>query len=345
MNNKNRTKYIVALVSALILVLLVVIVKYYYQYLSSNVTGKQEYLYIHTGANYHDVVGVIKKEGILRDTASFFLLAKKMNYPDNVKAGKYRLKQGMSNRELINMLKAGNQEPVKFSYRDIRLKEDFAGVVAKKIEADSLSIIRLLDSTSFIEKYGFSRSNVYVMFIPNSYQLYWNTSAEKFFVRMYDEYQKFWTKARKAKAQAIGLEPIQVSILASIVNGEALHEREMPMIAGLYMNRYNDGIPLEADPTVIFAANDFTIHRVLNKHLRIESPYNTYLHKGLPPGPINMPSIKAIDAVLNYTRHTYVYMCAKEDFSGYHNFAATLAEHQVNAHRFQEALNERNIRK
>ena len=183
------------------------------------------------------------------------------------------------------------------------------------------------------------------MFIPNSYQLYWNTSAEKFFVRMYDEYQKFWTKERKAKAQMIGLKPIQVSILASIVDGEALHEKEMPMIAGLYMNRYNSGTPLESDPTVIFATNDFTIRRVLNKHLRIDSPYNTYLHTGLPPGPINMPSMKAIDAVLNYTKHHYVYMCAKDDFSGYHNFASTLAAHQVNAHKFQEALNERNIRK
>ena len=345
MNNKNKIKYIIALVSLVLLTMLVVMVKYYYQHFGSNITGKQAYLYIHTGANYSDVVKMLEKEGVLEDVASFKQLAEKMHYPEHVKAGKYRLKRGMSNHRFINMLKAGNQEPVKLSYQNIRLKEDFVGVVSRKIEADSLSLIQLLDSAGFVEKYGFNRSNVYAMFIPNSYQLYWNTSAEKFFVRMYDEYQKFWTKERKAKAQMIGLKPIQVSILASIVDGEALHEKEMPMIAGLYMNRYNSGTPLESDPTVIFATNDFTIRRVLNKHLRIDSPYNTYLHTGLPPGPINMPSMKAIDAVLNYTKHHYVYMCAKDDFSGYHNFASTLAAHQVNAHKFQEALNERNIRK
>jgi UPF0755 protein len=214
----------------------------------------------------------------------------------------------MSNRQLINMLKAGNQEPVKLAFQNIRLKENFVGMVAKKIESDSLSMIRLLDSSTFVAKYGFNKDNIYVMFIPNSYELYWNTSAEKFFGRMYDEYQKFWTEERKIKAKSIGLNPIEVSILASIVDGEALHDKEMPMIAGLYMNRYNQGIALEADPTVIFANHDFTIHRVLNKHLRVESPYNTYIHKGLPPGPINMPSIKAIDAVLNYTKHNYIYL-------------------------------------
>jgi UPF0755 protein len=183
------------------------------------------------------------------------------------------------------------------------------------------------------------------MFIPNSYEVYWNTSAEKFFTRMYDEYGKFWTQERKDKAEKIGLSPIKISILASIVDGEALMDKEMPVIAGLYMNRLKKGMRLEADPTVIFAAKDFTIRRVLNKHLRINSPYNTYMNSGLPPGPIGMPSINAIDAVLNYENHNYIYMCAKEDFSGYHNFATTLAEHNVNARKFQQALNARNIKK
>ena len=268
-----------------------------------------------------------------------------MDYTQKVKAGKYRLQKGMSNRKLINMLKAGNQEPVKLAYQNVRLKENFAAMVSKKIEADSLSIINLLDSTAFIEKYGFNTHSVYAMFVPNSYELYWNTSAEKFFLRMYEEYQKFWTPERKNKAEKISLTPIQVSVLASIVDGEALHDKEMPMIAGLYMNRYKKGIRLEADPTVIFANNDFTIHRVLNKHLRKESPYNTYLNMGLPPGPISMPSINAIDAVLNYAKHNYLYMCAKEDFSGCHNFATNLIQHQINARKFQQALNELNIKK
>lgn len=342
---KNRIKLIIAFLSLLLLIFLMLVNNYYRKYFGSNVTDKRKYLYIHTGATYMDVVKTIEQAGIVYDTSSFLQIAQKMDYPEKVKPGKYRLKRGMSNRQLINMLKAGNQEPVKLAFQNIRLKENFVGMVAKKIESDSLSMIRLLDSSTFVAKYGFNKDNIYVMFIPNSYELYWNTSAEKFFGRMYDEYQKFWTEERKIKAKSIGLNPIEVSILASIVDGEALHDKEMPMIAGLYMNRYNQGIALEADPTVIFANHDFTIHRVLNKHLRVESPYNTYIHKGLPPGPINMPSIKAIDAVLNYTKHNYIYMCAKDDFSGYHNFASTIQEHQHNAQKFQKALNERNIKK
>ncbi|MFN8406728.1 MAG: endolytic transglycosylase MltG [Sphingobacteriaceae bacterium] len=342
---KNRIKLIIAFLSLLLLIFLMLVNNYYRKYFGSNVTDKQKYLYIHTGATYMDVAKTIEQAGIVYDTSSFLQIAQKMDYPEKVKPGKYRLKRGMSNRQLINMLKAGNQEPVKLAFQNIRLKENFVGMVAKKIESDSLSMIRLLDSSTFVAKYGFNKDNIYVMFIPNSYELYWNTSAEKFFGRMYDEYQKFWTEERKIKAKSIGLNPIEVSILASIVDGEALHDKEMPMIAGLYMNRYNRGIALEADPTVIFANHDFTIHRVLNKHLRVESPYNTYIHKGLPPGPINMPSIKAIDAVLNYTKHNYIYMCAKDDFSGYHNFASTIQEHQHNAQKFQKALNERNIKK
>jgi UPF0755 protein len=268
-----------------------------------------------------------------------------MGYTHKVKPGKYRLKEGMSNRSLINMLKSGNQEPVKIRVHNIRVKEDFAKFVSTQIEADSLSVITMLNSPDYVGKYGFNTDNVYAMIIPNSYELYWNTSADAFLKRMYEEYQKFWTPARKSKAKAIGFTSAQVSTLAAIVDWEALHNDEMPTIAGLYLNRYRRGIKLEADPTVIFANNDFTIRRVLNRHLRKESRYNTYLHKGLPPGPIMMPSISAIDAVLNHKKHDYIYMCAKEDFSGYHNFATNLSQHLANARKFQKALNLRNIRK
>lgn len=318
---------------------------YYMKYFGPNVTDNTEYLYIRTGADFDEVFETIKKDGIVKDSVSFLNAANNMEYPGKVKPGRYRLTKGMSNRSFINMLKAGNQEPVKIAFQNVRLKETLAGMVAKKMETDSASISSLLDSAAFVEKYGFNTDNVYTMFIPNSYEIYWNTSAEKFFVRMHDEYQKFWTEERKAKAEKIGLTPIKVSILASIVDGEALMDKEMPIIAGLYMNRLKKGMKLEADPTVIFAAKDFTIRRVLNKHLRISSPYNTYMYTGLPPGPIGMPSINAIDAVLNYASHNYIYMCAKEDFSGYHNFAVTMAEHSVNARKFQQALNERNIKK
>jgi len=243
------------------------------------------------------------------------------------------------------MLKSGNQEPVKLRFQNLRMKENLAGFVSKKLELDSTKLVSLLDSDQLIHKYGFNKDNIYAMFIPNSYEVYWNTDADQFFERMNDEYQKFWTDERKSKAEKIGLSPIQVSILAAIVDAEALHDDEMPTIAGLYMNRYKKGTPLQADPTVIFANKDFTIKRVLNKYLSKESPYNTYRHSGLPPGPIMMPSINAIDAVLNYKKHNYIYMCAKEDFSGYHNFAVTAAEHQANARRFQQALDKLNIKK
>ena len=340
-----KAKIFIALAAILIIILAGTAFNYYIKYFGPNVTGNQEYLYIQTGSDFEDVYNTIKKEGAVKDILSFFNAAQNMDYPNKVKAGKYRLSKGMSNRTFINMLKAGNQEPVKITFQNIRLKQTLSGMVAKKIEGDSASISRLLDSASFVEKYGFNTENVYTMFIPNSYELYWNTSAEKFFIRMHDEYQKFWTAKRKAKAEEIGLTSINVSILASIVDGEALHDKEMPVIAGLYMNRLNKGMRLEADPTVIFANNDFTIRRVLNKHLRKDSPYNTYMNTGLPPGPISMPSINAIDAVLNFSKHKDIYMCAREDFSGYHNFSSTLSEHLINARKFQQALNELNIKK
>ena len=340
-----KVKILIAMGIFLIIILAGTGINYYLKYFTKNVTGTKDYLYIKTGSDFEDVYTTIKKEQIVKDTLSFFNAAQNMDYTGKIKAGKYRLTKGMSNRVFINMFKAGNQEAVKISFQNVRLKHTLAGMVSKKIESDSTSISALLDSAAFVEKYGFNTENVYTMFIPNSYEIYWNSSAEKFFLRMYDEYQKFWNAERKAKAAAIELTPVQVSIMASIVDGEALNDKEMPRIAGLYMNRLQKGMRLEADPTVIFANNDFTIRRVLNKHLRLESPYNTYIHTGLPPGPISMPSINAIDAVLNYEKHDYIYMCAKEDFSGYHNYASTLSQHLINARKFQQALNERNIKK
>ncbi|WP_291402143.1 endolytic transglycosylase MltG [Daejeonella sp.] len=340
-----KSKILLALSVLLILALGGTALNYYLKYFKPNVSASQEYLFIKTGSDFNDVYSTIKSENILRDTLSFLEAAKNMEYSGKVKSGRYRLQEGMSNRAFINMLKAGNQEAVKISFQNVRLKHTLAGMVSKKLECDSASISKLLDSTEYVQKFGFNTDNVYTMFIPNSYEIYWNTDAEKFLTRMHEEYTKFWNDERKSKAKGINMSPIEVSILASIVDGEALNDNEMPKIAGLYMNRLIKGMRLEADPTVIFAANDFTIRRVLNKHLRINSPYNTYLNKGLPPGPISMPSINAIDAVLNYEKHDYIYMCAKEDFSGYHNYAATLSQHLINAKKFQQALNERNIKK
>ncbi|MXV50443.1 endolytic transglycosylase MltG [Pedobacter sp. HMF7647] len=338
-------KIIISLAVIIVIALGITVFNYYLRYFGPNVTGEKKYLYIKTGATFDDVFKTVKDSNIVKDTTYFLWTAHNMDYTTRVKPGRYTLKKGMSNRGLINMLKAGNQEPVKLKFHNIRLKKDFAKYISTQLETDSTSLLDLLNSSDFVGKYGFTTDNVYAMFIPNSYEVYWNTPADKFFKRMYDEYQKFWTAERKQKAQAIGLTEQQVSSLAAIVDAEALHDDEMPMIAGLYMNRYKKGMKLEADPTVIFATGDFNIHRVLNKHLRTESPYNTYLHTGLPPGPIMMPSIKAIDAVLNYKKHDFIYMVAKEDFSGYHNFSSNMAQHLAYAHKFQAALDERNIKK
>jgi UPF0755 protein len=336
-------KFIIALVLIIVVSLAGTGIFYYLRYFGPNVTDKQEYLYIRTGSTFNDVYSTIIKDGIVKDTTSFMQAAHSMNYPNRVKPGKYRLTSGMSNRSLLNMLKSGNQEPVKLAIHNIRLKEQFAGFLAKKLEPDSVAMLRLLDSTAFVEKYGFTTENVYTMFLPNSYEFYWNTTPEKFFERMYANYQKFWTPERKAKAAAINLTQQQVSVLAAIVDAEALHDDDMPAVAGLYLNRLKKGMKLETDPTVIFAVGDFTIKRVLRKDLMKDSPYNTYMYAGLPPGPIMMPSINAINSVLDYQHNDYLYMCAKEDFSGYHNFANNEADHRVNARKFQEALNQRHI--
>ena len=318
---------------------------YYLRYFGPNVSGKREYLFIHTSADFNEVYDSIRTNGMVNDTTSFMWAAHNMNYINRVKPGRYRLHEGMSNRKLINMLASGTQDPVTIKFHNLRLKEQFAGFIGKKIEPDSASIIHLLDSADYVKKYGFTTDNVYTMFMPNSYQIYWNSSPDKFFKKIYSFYEKFWTPERKQQAEAINLTPVQVSVLASIVDAEASHDDEMPKIAGLYLNRLNKGIKLQADPTVIFAAGDFTIKRVLNKYLVNPSPYNTYQHTGLPPGPIMMPSVNAVKAVLNYDHNNYLYMCAKEDFSGYHNFATNETDHRANARRFQQALDARNIKR
>jgi len=343
--NSPVKKIILAFILLLVAAGAILAYTYYKRYFAPNVTDSGDYLYVKTGAQFEDLMLELGEKNMLRDTASFRWAAVNMEYPSRIKPGKYKLNKSMNNRTLINMLGGGFQEPVKLRFQNIRLKEQFAGFLATQIEPDSTSLINLMNSDTLAANYGFNTDNFFTMFIPNTYELYWNISTDDFFARMHDEYEKFWTAERKEKAQALNLSPIQVSILASIVKGEALHVDEMPKIAGLYINRLQKGILLQADPTVIFATNDFTIRRVLNKHLLTNSPYNTYIYKGLPPGPIMMPSIASIDAVLNYQKHHYIYMCAKEDFSGYHNFSSNVAEHLVNARKFQQALNERNIKK
>jgi len=342
-NTSIGKKAAIAIIVLIVLVAGYFALNFYRLYFAPNVTENQKYLYIKTGSNYDELVANIKKKDVVKSVSSFATAAGKMDLPQNLKPGRYRLKKGMTNRTLINLIKAGNQEPVKLKFQNIRKKENFAAYLANNLEADSLSFINVLDSSALISKYGFNEDNVYAMFIPNTYEMYWNISPVDFFERMHKEYDRFWTADRKQKAASLNLTPAQVYTLASIVDAEALFDKEMPIIAGLYLNRLNKGILLQADPTVIFANNDFTVKRVTGKLLQVQSPYNTYKYAGLPPGPIMMPSINAIDAVLNRNQNNYIYMCAKEDFSGYHNFAETKAQHEINAKKYRDALNKRNI--
>lgn len=316
--------------------------KYYRMIYNENVTTGNSgwtYLYIPTGADFSTVTKLMSDQHLLKDPASFAWLAEKKGYTTRVKPGKYRLTDGMTNNNLINLLRSGEQEAVQFTFKNFRTKQQIAGKAGAMLEADSSEIAQLLFSDSLMQAtYGLNSDEVLCLFIPNTYELWWNTSASGFSDRMYKEYTAFWNDQRKQKAQALGLKPQEVIILASIVDQETKQADEMSRVAGVYMNRIRKGMLLQADPTVIFAIGDFTINRVLNKHLTYDSPYNTYRYKGLPPGPICTPAALVIDKVLDCENHDYIYFCAKEDFSGHHNFAKTLAQHQENARRYQQAL-------
>ncbi len=292
---------------------------------------------------YKTVSSQLEKDEVISSIKAFKWVAKKKKYPKNVRPGRYELKKGMTTNTMLNMLRSGAQGPVRLTFNNVRFKEDLAGKVSKYIAADSLAILNLFSDEKQIKEWGFTIETFRTMFIPNTYEMYWTTSAEEFAERMYSEFERFWNEERKLKAEALNISPVEVSILASIVQSETIKKDELNRVAGLYVNRLKRGILLQADPTVKYAVGDFSIKRVLNKHLEIESPYNTYKYVGLPPGPICFPSIRSIDAVLNYEDHKYLYMCAREDFSGYHNFAKTLRQHNRNAEKYRKALNERKI--
>jgi UPF0755 protein len=270
----------------------------------------------------------------------------KKNYNDDlVVSGKYTLTDDMSLNTLIDHLRAGNgEEEVNVTFNSARTLEEIAGDVANYIEADSIDLVVAMTSNEMAAKFGFDPTSFKTMFFPDTYRMEWDTDAEEFISRMASEYKTFWTGERKSKARSLGLSQSEVTTLASIVQAEQqLHSEERKTIAGLYLNRLNRGMKLQSDPTVVYALGDFSINRVLTKHLQVDSPYNTYKYAGLPPGPINIPYKQSIDAVLNADEHNYLYMCAKDDFSGYHAFATNLSQHNRNARAFQRALNERGI--
>ena len=316
---------------------------YFYQvFFSPNSLLETEQSYtlkIPSNATFKQVSNQLYEDRVVNDMVSFSFVSKVLGYQDAVKPGLYIISPKMTNTELVRHLRSGNQAPVRITFNNIRTKEDLAERITKNLEINEEQFLDLIQDSVFIRKFDFEEETIMSMFIPNTYEVWWNTSPEALFDRMYKEYQAFWTPERKEKAAALGMTPKEVSTLASIVQSESQKSDERPKIAGVYLNRINLGMPLQADPTLVFAVGDFTLKRVLNVHKEIESPYNTYKYAGLPPGPINLPDINSLEAVLNPEDHNYLYFCAKEDFSGYHSFASTLAQHNVNARRYQAALN------
>ena len=300
---------------------------------------------IKSGSTWEDVKQMLYKNGTIVHRESFERLAAIMEYPDHIKSGHYILKEGMSNKQIITKLRSKQQDPVKLVFNNIRIKEELAGHIAEQLETDSVSLLKLLNNADYLKGFGFTTDNIISMFIPNTYEVYWDITPEKFMEKMLKEYNAFWTTERKAKLIEIRLTELQAITMASIVEKETNRNDEKPDVAGVYMNRLRDGWLLQADPTLVYALGDFSIKRVLNVYKTINSPYNTYKYIGLPPGPICLPSISSIDAVLNYRQHQYMYFCAREDFSGYHNFAISMNEHLLNAAKYQQALNQKGILK
>lgn len=346
-----KAKKIVGIVSVLVVTGLIIYGYILYRNIFSGntkFTESETYVLIPTGSDYEQVKKIMAN--YVEDMDRFETVAEKKSYPQrSEKAGRFLLKKEMNSNDIVNSLR--QNVPVNLAFNNQERLEDLAGRIGSQIEADSLSLIDSFKDKAFLDENGFTEENVLCMFVPNSYEFFWNTKATKFRERMAKEFRKFWTDERIAKAKALNLTPIQATILASIVHKETVKKDERPRVAGVYLNRLAKGMKLEADPTVIYAvkksSGDFTqvIKRVLNKDLATNSPYNTYMYAGLPPGPIAMPDITAIDAVLNPEKHDYIYFCASVTNFGYHEFAVTPAQHEVNRKKYVAWISSQGIKR
>ncbi len=346
MNSRKTIRYIIYVILVVFAIAAIQLGRMYQHIFSPNIKtpgNKDFFLYIPTGSDYDDVIAMLEKNKLISDGKTFTWAAEKKKYQDNVHPGRYKIRNNMSNNELLNILRAGLQEPVNLVINMARTPRELAEKVSKQIEPGPDELHSLMNDEMFTDKYGFNRQTIIGMFLPNTYEFWWNTSAEGFFDRMHKEYERFWTRERSALLKEMNMTRNEVITLASIIINETNKSDEYRRIAGVYINRLNSGMRLQADPTVKFALGKFEKQRILKKDTYVDSPYNTYLYAGLPPGPISIPTISAIDAVLRYEKHDYLYFCAKEDFSGYHNFARTLAQHNKNARLYQSALNRRRI--
>ncbi len=345
--SSKRNKKGFRIIISLVILLIAGFISIFYIVLGPNIRsndGQNAYLYIYDNYTFDDVLQSLRADGNMLNTGTFTLMAKAFNYDQKVRPGKYLLKEGMSNLSLVRNLRNGSQEPVKLIINNIRTRDQLASLVARELMADSAALIHLLNNDTLMAAHGFTTDNSAAVIIPNTYEFFWDTNEREFFDRMYKEYNRFWTDDRRQKAAAIPMTPTEVITLASIIEEETNKRHEHPIIAGLYINRIKIGMPLQACPTIRFALNDYTIRRVLFSHLKTQSPYNTYKNKGLPPGPIRLPSIFCIDAVLNYEKHDYLFMVANASLNGEHTFARTGEEHMRNARAYQQALDTRGIK-
>ncbi|MDR2937808.1 MAG: endolytic transglycosylase MltG [Prevotellaceae bacterium] len=309
-----------------------------------NVPDEGAFVYIPTGSTKENVVFELEKSGYIDNMSSLVRAMERLEYGRKIYPGKYKISRGLNNKKLVRILAAGMQTPVNLTIGSVRTRQRLAGIIARQIEPDSVSLLLAMRDAMLAHSYGFNVENFAAMFLPNTYQLYWNVSVSDFLKRMNGEWEKFWSSNdRDDRLKRTGLSRTEAVVLASIVSEETSKVDEMPTIAGVYINRLRKRMALQADPTVRFAVGDFSVRRILTAHTKIQSPYNTYRNRGLPPGPICIPSTRVIDAVLNYEEHDYIFFCARADFSGYHSFTKTYAQHMSSANAYQRALNRRSI--
>ena len=339
------------LYGAIACIVIVAIVGYLYCFSSFSKSSNTQYVYIDTDDNIDSVYKKVEPIANSFPYQAFKTLTHHFGYAEHIHTGRYAIHPGEGALKVWRHMKNGLQEPINLTLPSVRTLDKLSVELSKKLMIDSTSILQALTDEATCEKYGYDTTTIACMFIPNTYDIYWNSSVEKLLDRMKKESEKFWNEDRTQKAKALQLTPIEVITIASIVDEETANNGEKPMIAGMYYNRlklrnaeYPEGMPLQADPTIKYAWKRFDLKRIYNNLLRIKSPYNTYVNPGLPPGPIRIPSVAGIDAVLNLVKHDYLYMCAKEDFSGTHNFARTYQEHLQNAAKYSKALNERGIK-
>ena len=340
---KKKTIRILAVAGGLIAAGIVVAVGFY-DLLYGDAVVRSGSVYVRSGESRDEWIADLTAGGLLKNPARFERTARWIGFTGDPIPGHYQLKESSSYLQLIRAFQRGWQSPVRVTFNNIRTLPQLAGRIARQIEADSAALAARFTAPAEAERFGFTGETFIGMFVPNTYEMYWNVSPESFLERMKAEYDRFWSNGRDAKRERTGMSCNEVTTLASIVAEETAKADEMARVAGVYVNRLRTGMILQADPTLKFAVGDFTLRRILDVHKTVESPYNTYKYAGLPPGPICMPPVTAIDAVLDYEEHEYYYFCAKEDFSGYHRFARTLAEHNRNAARYHAALDSRGIR-